>query len=130
MRPSFALGWFGAVVSLVAACGSAVAPAAPSSAPLSRTDGYVVRVDGTPASDPEAYVRLVVQTEGRLVHVELAPGWYLDERGLRFSKEDAISIDGEHRTQGGQDVIVARRVRGPSGAVELRDENGEPVWRR
>jgi hypothetical protein len=129
MRLPFALGWFGAVVGLTMACGPAAVPAAPSSAPLSRMDGYVVRVDGAPASEPEAYVRLVVQTEGRLVHVELAPGWYLDEQGLRFSKEDVVSIDGERRSKGGRDVIVARRVRGPQGAVELRDENGEPVWR-
>jgi hypothetical protein len=90
-----------------------------------------VRVDGAPASDPDAYVRLVVQTEGRaLVHVELAPGWYLDERGLRFSKEEPISIEGERQEKGGQEVIVARRIRSQSATVELRDEEGRPVWTR
>jgi hypothetical protein len=128
-----ALSWFrqlglAVAVLAMAACGPPVLPAA--SAAMSRTDGYIVRVDGAPASDPNAYVRLVVQTEGRLVHVELAPGWYLDERGLRFSKEEAISIDGLRQVKDGEDVIVVRRVRNQSATIELRDEHGRPVWER
>jgi hypothetical protein len=114
----------------MAACAPPILPVPPASATLSRTEGNVVRVDGAPSSDPDASVRLVVQTEGRLVHVELAPGWYLDERGLRFSKEDAISIDGKRQVKEGEDVIVAHRVRSQSATVELRNDHDQPVWKR
>jgi hypothetical protein len=130
-----ALRWFrqlglAAVLLATGACAPPILPLPPASAAMSRTDGNVVRVDGAPNSDPDANVRLVVQTEGGIVHVELAPGWYLDERGLRFSKEEAISIDGRHQVKNGEDVVVAHRIRSKSATVELRDEREQPVWRQ
>jgi hypothetical protein len=87
---------------------------------------------GTDSGNPpsaETNVRLTIQPEGRAaVVVELAPGWYLDRRGLRFSEQDRLQVDVYRDGQEGDAPFVATRVRRGDRVVDLRDESGKPSW--
>lgn len=80
--------------------------------------------------DPSAYVHLLVSSGDRPIRVELAPGWYLDEQGLRFSREEQVSVEGRRERRAGDEVIVARRLRRGTETIELRDEFDRPRWRK
>jgi hypothetical protein len=60
--------------------------------------------------------------------VRPAPGWYLDQQGLRFSKDDRVTVEGRKVEQDGKSVVVARTVRTDTQTVILRDEEGRPRW--
>jgi len=82
--------------------------------------GTVLGVERGSPSDPATHVHLVLQpSAGAPLRVDLGPGWYLDERGLRFSKDDLVEVEGhpERRKEG--DVFVAKRVRKGGMTVEL-----------
>ena len=93
-------------------------------------DGSVIGVDGqTPDRALARNVRVRMQPEkGDPVDVDLAPGWYLDEHGLRFAPEERIEVEGIQTRQSGQSVIVARKVRRGPVSVVLRDAEGNPTW--
>jgi hypothetical protein len=92
-------------------------------------DGHVLGVERSNPENPESYVHIVVAIDGKEpVRVELAPGWYLDEQGLRFSKEDAVWVEGQRTVREGKTVVVARRVRNGDETIMLRDDHGRPAW--
>jgi hypothetical protein len=78
---------------------------------------------------PAAYVHLVVEPPGKKpVRVELGPGWFLDEHGLRFEPEQEVSVEAATVTRDGQSILVARSVRRGDSALELRDDEQRPLW--
>jgi hypothetical protein len=62
------------------------------------------------------------------VSVHLAPGWYLDERGLRFERNSELHVEGPFRREGNKITVYATRVGKGTQVVELRDEKGRPLW--
>jgi len=115
------------VARLAAACGPITPALAPSGAPLS-INGTVVGVDQrSPSEQLAGGLRVTLQPEGQpKVLVELAPGWFLDQHGLRFSERDRLSIEGTSRA--GDPVVVATRVTKGTTSVTLRDPAGHPLW--
>jgi hypothetical protein len=96
-------------------------------------DGEVVGVDRVAPSDSlTSAVRLVMRPSGAdPITVELAPGWYLEEQGLRFSRSDRLRVRGtpSAASDGGR-AVVAWEVRTGRGSWQLRDEDGRPNWSR
>jgi hypothetical protein len=93
-------------------------------------DGEVIGVDRVPPDQALAgNVRLRVQTDAdEPVVVVLAPGWYLDERGLRFSRSERVKLT---TTQSGDPAtFVATEVQKGEQRVPLRDERGRPLWQK
>lgn len=89
--------------------------------------GTIVGVDNVSTEDQLARgLRVTVQDGERKVLVDLAPGWYLNQRGLHFSERDRLSIEG--RTNASDPVIAATRVTKGTTSVELRDDAGRPLW--
>ena len=116
-----------ALIAQLASCGPASAPYPPKGPPLTIA-GTVVGVDSASPEDQLARVlRVTVQAEGeRKVLVDLAPGWYLNKRGLHFSERDRLSVEG--RVSAGDPVMAATRVTKGTTSVALRDAAGRPLW--
>lgn len=117
---------------LGASCGKA--PPTPRAAlgrpPTAAADGEVMGVNEIPVDDwldQNLRVTLRPPDGDRIVEVELAPGWYLEQNGLRFEPGDRIAVEGTTRTESG--VLVATRVRKGANTVLLRNASGEPLWR-
>ena len=105
-------------------------PSRPADAPVSTADGRIIGVERGSPSDPAAYVHLIVQPGSDApIRVELGPGWYLDEQGLRFSKDEIVSVQGRSEVRANSSVFVARSIRKGEETIELRDEHGQPKWR-
>jgi hypothetical protein len=95
---------------------------------VTTVDGEVLGVDRVPPEQALATsVRLTVRPgSARPVVVELAPGWYLDEHGLDLRPADRVEAEGSVDAE--RSVFVARRIRKGASVVELRDEEGRPLW--
>jgi hypothetical protein len=103
------------------------APPAATAVPVYTVDGRVLGTESTAPPAADASVRLILQPDGQApMVVEMAPGWYLDRRGLHFSEQERLSVDG--RREGPDSSFVARRVRQGELIVDLRDDNGQPLW--
>jgi len=105
-------------------------------APNSRVDD-MVRVEGTvsrvdPLPSPDERLRQVaiitLHGSGKPIRVELAPGWYLDEKGLNYNPEQKLYVLGERVEQNGEARLVAREVGQGNLRLRLRDEQGRPLW--
>jgi hypothetical protein len=96
---------------------------------LVTVDGEVVGVDRTPPADALGTgARLTLRADGaKNVTIELAPGWWLDEQGIRFSPTERIEVVGARAPEGRGD-IVAWELRGSEHSLRLRDSRGRPLW--
>jgi hypothetical protein len=94
---------------------------------ITSVDGEVVGVDRVSPSDRLASgVRVTLRPEGSpVVVVDLAPDWYLSERGLKIERADRMKVQGKSR---GGAIVYARTVEASGHSVELRDAQGQPLW--
>jgi hypothetical protein len=94
---------------------------------VTTVDGRVLGVDGVP---PERRLgenlRVTLRAGSEPIVVELAPGWYLEHKGLRFERNQSISVEGTVDRE--RDVFIARRVHANSLSVDLRDAEGRELW--
>jgi hypothetical protein len=89
--------------------------------------GEVVGVDHVAPSDALASgVRVRLGGSEGPVVVDLAPDWYLDQNGLRYSPNERLKVEGRRSKS---DVIYARSVTQGGRTVELRDAEGRPLWK-
>lgn len=103
------------------------AGSASESPAITSVDGEVMGVDRTPPADKLASgVRVTLQGEGSpAVVVDLAPDWYLSQKGLSFGRADRMKVQG--RT-GPSSVVYATHVEKSGKTVVLRDASGRPLW--
>lgn len=94
-------------------------------------DGRVLGVDRTSAQDQLSYgVHLTVRDDlGRPVAVRLAPGWYLDQKGLHFSRSERVEVRGVRMEVQGEPAILVEEIKKDGKVVRIRDERGRPLWR-
>jgi hypothetical protein len=128
------------LVLLAVLIGSACAPAAATSTPVTKAreplpvytvDGRVLGTDARHPPSPETNVRLILQPDGEApIVVDLAPGWYLDQRGIHFSEQERLQVEGYREQREDDSRFVVRRVRRKDQVLELRDEAGRPYWTR
>ena len=85
-------------------------------------------VDGRPPSDHLASsVRVRLRLDGKEpVEVILAPWWYLDEHGIVLAEHDRLQVEGTDESDG--HAVIARKLRAGDRELELRDEQGKPLW--
>jgi hypothetical protein len=95
-------------------------------------DGEVVGADRMPVSDrmDSNVVLSVRDDESEPLAVELAPGWYLDERGLQFQPGERVQVLGTPAPTASpaRRVITAWEIRTPERSIQLRDASGRPLW--
>jgi hypothetical protein len=102
----------------------------PSAAEASSTTrGVVLSVERPRPEDSQAFVHVVITpAEERPIRLVLAPGWYLEERGLRLEPQQAVEVRGRHVVQDGEPSIIVQSVRQGERSYILRDEREQPAW--
>ena len=91
--------------------------------------GEVVRVDTiTPMKGMSGGVHLVVRTDKESISVHLGPAWYLENQDVKIQPRDKVEITGSRITFDGKPAIIAREVKKGDEVLDLRDDNGYPVW--
>lgn len=75
-------------------------------------------------------VHLMLQTDKETVAVHLGPSWYIDKQTPKIETNDTITVTGSRITFDGKPAIIAAQVKKGNDVLNLRDENGIPLWRR
>ena len=98
--------------------------------PIGTLEGRVTTVSEAFLTTGNGHTAVVtVQLAGNPpVVVQLAPGWYLDERGLHFSREDRITVTGSQKHLPGKIEVQAQSVKKGTVTLPLRDAQGNPLW--
>lgn len=91
--------------------------------------GEVVGVDTvTPLKGMSYGVHLTVTTDKETISVHLGPGWYIENQDIKIKPKDRIEVRGSRVTFQGKPAIIAAEVKKGDEMLNLRDENGFPVW--
>ncbi|MCA9630384.1 MAG: hypothetical protein KC766_22090 [Myxococcales bacterium] len=114
----------GLLVSSVS-CGPPTTPIPGAAAARSSIEGRVTRIERGPEDELQQNVRVTVAVDdGTEIDVDLAPGWVLDERGLRLEKEDAVAIEARSVAGG----LEATSIQSSGPRIDLRAQDGKPLW--
>ncbi len=106
-------------------CGPPTTPIPGAAAARSSIEGRVTRIERGPEDELQQNVRITVAVgDGSEVDVDLAPGWVLDERGIRLEEEDAVAIEARSVAGG----LEATSIQGAGPRVDLRAQDGKPLW--
>lgn len=73
-------------------------------------------------------VLLTLENEDKEYIVYIAPLWYLKDQQLVFSKEKIIKTTGSRIIYTDNPLIISREIIYEENKMEIREENGVPVW--
>lgn len=73
-------------------------------------------------------VEIKVKTSSTTIPVHLGPRWYIEQQEP-VKESDRITVTGSRITFEGESVLVASKVQRGEMALQLRDQQGFPVWR-
>jgi hypothetical protein len=82
----------------------------------------------TPTKGMSYGVHLIVKTDKETISVHLGPGWYIENQDIKIESKDKIEVKGSRITFEGKPVIIAAKVKKGKETLELRNEDGFPVW--
>lgn len=94
-------------------------------------EGEVVEVTYNPSRRNTARmgVHMMVATDSDTMPVHLGPVWYMQQQEQQMKKGDKVTITGSRITFDGAPALVAGSVKRNQMTLQLRDQNGYPVWR-
>jgi hypothetical protein len=72
---------------------------------------------------------VVLKTEQGNVTVHLGPLWYVAEEKFPLKVGQALEVTGSKVDQDGTSLIVAKEAKSDGQTLQLRDEQGLPLWR-
>ena len=91
--------------------------------------GKVLSIEKTtPAKRRGYWVDLMLQSEKETIAVQLGPAWYIDKQTPRIEANDTIMVTGSRVMMDGRPAIVPADITRGNELLELRDDNGIPVW--
>jgi len=91
--------------------------------------GEVTNVEKiTPAKGMSYGVHLILKTDKETISVHLGPGWYIENQDIKIETKDKIEVKGSRITFEGKQAIIAAKVKKGKEMLELRNEDGFPVW--
>ncbi len=73
-------------------------------------------------------VGLDLQTDRQTIAVYLGPHMYVDLQNVRLSERDYVEVKGVKVLLDGREAFIAGEVRKGGEVLELRDDNGVPLW--
>jgi hypothetical protein len=76
------------------------------------------------------YRGVLLKTDQGSIMVDLAPGWYLNDKKFAVQAGDTLSATGSKTTLDNQPGLIAREVTVNGTTLKLRDEQGIPAWHR
>ena len=74
------------------------------------------------------YRGVLLKTDQGSLMVDLAPGWFLNEKKFVVQAGDTVSATGSTVTLDNQPGLIAREVTANGTTLKLRDEQGIPLW--
>jgi len=74
-------------------------------------------------------IHLSLKTQKETVSVHLGPSWYVEKQALKLSPKDHIEVRGSRVTVDGKPAIIAAEVKKGDQTLQLRDQDGLPLWR-
>ena len=72
----------------------------------------------------------VVKTEQGMVTIYLGPAWFMDQHKFLLNPGETVEVTGSKIARAGETVIVAREVKMGGKTMQLRDDQGAPLWPR
>ena len=91
--------------------------------------GRIVRVEKAVAPDGKSHgVHLLVEAEAGTILVCLGPSWYIDDLDIELAVGGPVRVTGSRTERAGRPALVACRITCSDKTVELRDEEGQPLW--
>jgi len=91
--------------------------------------GVVLSVERPGPDDSRAYVHVVLApADEQPIRLALAPGWFLDQKGIRYDPHERLTVEGQRVVEGGKSTVVVRQVRQDDKSYVLRDEQDRPAW--
>ncbi len=73
-------------------------------------------------------IHLILKTDKETIAVHLGPSWYIENQDIKILPGDKVDIKGSRVTFQGKPAIIAAEVKKGDEVLQLRDENGVPVW--
>jgi hypothetical protein len=75
-----------------------------------------------------AGIQLLLKTDTQQIPVRLGPAWYVDKQPVKIATHDTISVRGSRIVYAGKPAIVAAQVKKGDQVMDLRKDNGVPLW--
>lgn len=73
--------------------------------------------------------RLRIKTDdGQTVSVHAGPRQFLEQQGLTLRRNEQVQVRGSFATINGRSVFIASDIRTQQAEVQLRDQQGNPLW--
>ncbi len=94
---------------------------------VTTVQGDVVSVDVTQGRRSQG-VHLTLAVGSEKLRVVLGPRFYLDQQAVKVAQGDRIEVKGSRITWGGEPVLVAQEVKKGEGVLQLRQDDGTPLW--
>jgi hypothetical protein len=93
--------------------------------------GTVVAVDPFQTMKGTRYgLRARVEVDGETLYVYLGPQRYLDSHTFTLKSGEEVEVIGSVLPGDGRRVVIANKITKGMTTLELRDEEGRPLWRR
>jgi hypothetical protein len=73
-------------------------------------------------------LHLLVNTGQQTVEVHLGPQFYLEENDFNLEPGDTVEVTGSRLTLAGKPALIAREIQAGESRLELRREDGTPLW--
>ncbi len=90
--------------------------------------GEVLGVDRI-SSRSNGGIHLRVATDQGIIPVHLGPTWYIEEQDISIEQGDRIIVTGSRVTIADEPTVIAAEVRRGDQLLNLRDQDGTPLWR-
>jgi len=91
--------------------------------------GSVEKVDKIMSGNGKPYeVHLQVKTDKESIDVHLGQNWRIENQDIKIIPGDKVAIKGSRAIFQGRPVIIAAEVKKGDEVLQLRDENGVPIW--
>ena len=91
--------------------------------------GEVVRIDIiTPMKGMSNGVHLILKTDKETVPIHLGPSWYIENQDISIKPKDKVEVKVSLITFDGKPAVIAAEVKKGNEILQLRDDNGYPVW--
>lgn len=92
--------------------------------------GTVQEIESESSVPSREGVRVVLDTGTRDMPVMLGPSQFAPQQDLNLKEGDLIEVTGSRVEIDGVDMLVARAITKDGRRVELRDQQGRPVWQK
>jgi len=84
---------------------------------------------GAPFTGMGAGVMFNLRTqEQQQIRAHVAPVWFLEQADFSLSPGDEVTLTGSMIDIGGKQIMMVRRIQADSRQLEVRQEDGTPVW--